>query len=228
MASPQYKSGFTRIENKILEAITAAKLNGTQYAIVLCIWRYSYVFQSMSCPLSIHFIEKATGLSRRGIQSENKTLIALNVIIVSREPTFDTPREFAFQENITRWSIIPQAQNSSSGEQECTQQRKPKKNIKKLSSDGCLNEPFDRFWTAYPRQQAKQDALKAFRKLDPDETLLTVIIGSVGLRAASEEWRRDDGRYIPLPVSYIRGRRWEDSETKLQPEEKMPKRKFLN
>ncbi len=73
------------------------------------------------------------------------------------------------------------------------------------------------------RQQAKQDALKAFCKLDPDETLLTVIIGAVGLRAASEDWRRDDGRYIPLPASYIRGRRWEDSGTKLQPDEMMPK-----
>jgi hypothetical protein len=69
---------------------------------------------------------------------------------------------------------------------------------------------FDRFWAAYPRRKAKADAQKAWRALNPDEHLLGVILAAVELAKTSEEWRREEGRFIPYPAGYLRKRRWED------------------
>ncbi|MDD4774812.1 MAG: hypothetical protein PHZ09_14620 [Eubacteriales bacterium] len=85
---------------------------------------------------------------------------------------------------------------------------------------------FNAFWAAYPRRQAKQDALKAFTKLKPDNDLLTVIIDAVKRQTDTEDWQRDGGRFIPLPASYLNGRRWEDEPG--QQAEPKPKHRYLN
>ena len=41
-------------------------------------------------------------------------------------------------------------------------------------------ERFERFWRAYPRKVAKQVAMKAFEKIDPDEALLETMIAAIG------------------------------------------------
>lgn len=236
MASPQLEDGFTRIANEILETTAAAKLTGTQYAIVLCVWRYTYGFNRKCCSLSISFIGKATGMSRRGIQYEINTLIERNILAVLHEPTFNKPREIMFQKDYTKWSILPQANQSatgepectSTGEPECTQERQIKDSIKKDMCKSGLTEPFQRFWDAYPKRRHKQEAFEIFKELNPDETLLTVIIESVKRQAASEEWQKNNGQYVPLPTTYLNGKRWADEITVIQPDELKLKRKLLN
>ena len=41
-------------------------------------------------------------------------------------------------------------------------------------------ERFERFWSAYPRKVAKQIAMRAFEKIDPDEALLETMIAAIG------------------------------------------------
>ena len=72
---------------------------------------------------------------------------------------------------------------------------------------------FNRFWTVYPRHSAKQNALKAFQKLKPDDDLLDTMIAAVEKQRASPQWTRDGGQYIPMPSTWINGRRWEDEVT---------------
>ncbi len=67
---------------------------------------------------------------------------------------------------------------------------------------------FEAFWKAYPRQVAKQDALKAWRKIKPDE--LSVILKGVEAWKRDEQWAKDGGKYIPYPATFLNGRRWED------------------
>ena len=79
------------------------------------------------------------------------------------------------------------------------------------SSATRTNEQFTEFWFAYPRKQAKQDAEKAFRaaKLKPEQ--LQTILQDIQRRRASADWMKDGGQFIPLPATYLRGKRWEDS-----------------
>ena len=70
---------------------------------------------------------------------------------------------------------------------------------------------FDRFWEVYPRKQAKPAAAKAFARLRADDALLARMLAAIAQQAFSEQWRKDGGRFIPLPASWINGQRWEDS-----------------
>lgn len=73
-------------------------------------------------------------------------------------------------------------------------------------------ENFERFWRSYPRKTAKQDALKAWLRIKPDEELAQRILFSLEQNKKSEQWQRDNGRYIPYPATWLNGRRWEDEE----------------
>ncbi|MCX7719592.1 MAG: hypothetical protein N2111_14480, partial [Candidatus Sumerlaeaceae bacterium] len=72
------------------------------------------------------------------------------------------------------------------------------------------NPLFDRFWACYPRKQAKIDAEKAFAALAPSEDTVVAMETDVRRRLASGEWRVAESRFIPLPGTYLRQRRWED------------------
>jgi hypothetical protein len=40
--------------------------------------------------------------------------------------------------------------------------------------------------------------------------LLERMLAALAVHVASEQWRRDDGRYIPHPATWLNQRRWED------------------
>lgn len=71
---------------------------------------------------------------------------------------------------------------------------------------------FDEFWSEYPRKVAKQNAIKAFKKVNPDRELLAKIISDVQCRSKSEEWTKASGQYIPHPATYLNQQRWEDED----------------
>lgn len=122
MANPQTENGFTRIANELLEAIYSTGFNGTQFKILLCVIRYTYGFKRKSHDLSISFISKATGVSKRYVSSELSRLIDNKVIAVLQEHTDTTSRILALNKNYTQWNIsrtvVQQVNNTSTGEQE--------------------------------------------------------------------------------------------------------------
>lgn len=69
------------------------------------------------------------------------------------------------------------------------------------------DDKFDVFWKAYPRKIGKEDARKAFAKVKvPVETLLSAI----EQQTRSEQWTRENGRFIPNPATWLNQGRWED------------------
>ncbi len=76
---------------------------------------------------------------------------------------------------------------------------------------------FERFWAAYPKKTAKQQALKAWRKLEPDKALIDVILSSLEQQKQSVQWTKDNGQYIPYPATWLNGKRWEDKLPELLP-----------
>ena len=67
---------------------------------------------------------------------------------------------------------------------------------------------FDAFWKAYPLKQDKARAVRAWRKLKPEE--YPAVLAGIERNRSNEQWQRDRGRYIPLPSTFLNGRRWED------------------
>lgn len=74
---------------------------------------------------------------------------------------------------------------------------------------GCV-DLFERFWAAYPRKQYKDRARRAWAKLSPDMDLCRKMSEALNTQKQSDQWMRDDGRYIPHPATWLNGRCWED------------------
>jgi hypothetical protein len=76
---------------------------------------------------------------------------------------------------------------------------------------------FNRFWSAYPKKVAKGEARKAWEKLKPNPELVEKMLQTLSWQTESDQWRRDDGQYIPNPASWLRGERWDDEPMKVEP-----------
>ena len=82
---------------------------------------------------------------------------------------------------------------------------------------------FDTFWQAYPKKVGKADALKAFTKLKPDNELMQTILAAIAQWSKTDQWSKDNRQYVPMPATYIRGRRWEDE----LPQQDKPKERTI-
>jgi hypothetical protein len=71
---------------------------------------------------------------------------------------------------------------------------------------------FDSFWKAYPRKVGKVKAHQAWKRAK-DKPPITDLIAEVELQARSEEWRKDNGQYIPHPATWLNRGGWMDEVT---------------
>ena len=105
-----------------------------------------------------------------------------------------------------------------------TQVRVGKDSIVKDSKSTAGTHPlFDTFWQAYPKKVGKADALKAFAKLKPDNELMQTILAAIAQWSKTDQWSKDNRQYVPMPATYIRGRRWEDE----LPQDNKPKERKI-
>lgn len=80
----------------------------------------------------------------------------------------------------------------------------------KKEAQTLLQKRFDLFWAAYPKKVGKKDALKAFKNAKVDSELFDKIMIAIGRARTTEQWQRDNGRYIPNPSTWLNQGRWDD------------------
>lgn len=69
---------------------------------------------------------------------------------------------------------------------------------------------FEIFWKAYPRRAAKGRAEKAWKNIMPNEQLLSQILAAIERAKTSDQWAKDEGRFIPHPATWLNAKGWED------------------
>lgn len=236
MASPQKENGFTPIANELLEAIYGAAFTISELKIMLAVMRCTYGYSRKSHRISGSFLAKGCGLNKRSAARVLSGLIGKNCIRVFLPQSRKTSRELGIQKDYDLWKVscpsgmyrsvhTPDSKKCTvqytgyvpcSTPKVCTVQYTKVTKEKRKNKEMCIrpfSELFRIFWEAYPRRQAKLEALRAFINIAPDEAMLEAITDAVKKMTFSEEWRRDGGRYIPLPATYLRSRRWEDETT---------------
>jgi hypothetical protein len=82
------------------------------------------------------------------------------------------------------------------------------KKRKPARPDPAQLEAFDRFYTAYPLHKGRDDALKAWLKLNPSAELTATIMAAAERYVA--EVQNTDQKYIKHPGPWLNGKRWED------------------
>ena len=65
------------------------------------------------------------------------------------------------------------------------------------------------FWDAYPKKVGKQAAFKSFSKALAHVSVDTMV-DAIEQQKKSDQWRRDNGRFIPNPTTWLNQGRWED------------------
>lgn len=70
--------------------------------------------------------------------------------------------------------------------------------------------PFEVFYAAYPKHEARKDAEAAFAKLNPSDELLATMLAAIAAKRQTHDWTKDGGKFVPLPATWIRAERWND------------------
>jgi uncharacterized protein YdaU (DUF1376 family) len=69
---------------------------------------------------------------------------------------------------------------------------------------------FLEFWSQYPRKKSKGQAWKAWQRLRPNADLGQQIADGLNRAKSSKDWKRDNGKFIPHPATWLNARGWED------------------
>lgn len=74
-------------------------------------------------------------------------------------------------------------------------------------SDKEYTDNFEKFWEAYPKKVGKKEAGRAFKKVKEP---LNVLLDAIEEQKLSEQWSKENGRFIPNPATWLNQGRWED------------------
>lgn len=77
-----------------------------------------------------------------------------------------------------------------------------------IKEEVAFSDDFLRFWAAYPSGKGGQrEAWAVWQALAPVD--VTAIMKGLAQWLRSESWQRENGRYVPNPVKFLREQRWQ-------------------
>lgn len=76
-------------------------------------------------------------------------------------------------------------------------------------------EMFDLFYKTYPKHKSPGNAEKAFKKLNPNKEVLDKILKAIEKAKKSNDWLKDNGKFIPYPATWLNAKGWEDEDVEL-------------
>lgn len=106
--------------------------------------------------------------------------------------------------NVTSNATVTQS-NATDKESNDSYSVSHSKSSSKSNSD--YTEDFEIFWNEYPRKVGKKDAFNAFKKAKQP---VQVLVDAVRKQMESEQWAKENGRYIPNPATWLNQGRWDD------------------
>ena len=93
-----------------------------------------------------------------------------------------------------------------------------------IEEDNIYTQNFSKFWKAYPKKRDKGNAEKWFEKHKPSEELVNLMLKQIERFKDTEEWKKQDGQFIPYPTTWLNAKMWEDEfETDTEKEERIDK-----
>lgn len=72
------------------------------------------------------------------------------------------------------------------------------------------SELFSKFWEEYPRKVGKAKAEVCFIGLKPDGELVDRMISALKSQKNTEQWKKEGGKFIPYPSTWLERGQWED------------------
>lgn len=212
----KYFPNSTQLPNIVVDELMA-DMSGNQLKVYLVVIRKTVGWHKESDAISISQICKLTGLAddrtvKRILRYLHSKGLINRAFNPGRSSTL-TPLFRGVDENDRggKKGSDPVVENEGSTPCKNTHsQNKRKQNIQN-------KEWFYKFYSEYPNKKAKLNAEKAFSKLGMTDELFVAIMESLKRQKVSDSWTKNNGQFIPLPATWLNGRRWED-ETQIRKE----------
>jgi len=64
------------------------------------------------------------------------------------------------------------------------------------------------FWGDYPRKTGREEALREWMRLNPDQNMANEIMGGLAEWKQTASWHREGGRYVPSASKWLWDQRW--------------------
>lgn len=153
------------------------------------------------------------------IQSQNVTVNSNDLLPNKNIYKNNNKNIYAHSENeqVYNHEDDKQKENDSLSSNTIKQDTKNKA-IKKQNKE--LNElqekQFDKFWQAYPKKVSKKQAQKSWKKINPSLELFEKILKALEMVKQTEQWEKDNGKFIPYPATWLNQERWTDEINMMQ------------
>lgn len=69
---------------------------------------------------------------------------------------------------------------------------------------------FESFWNTYPKKVNKKKSKEKFMKICKTEKVFNEIMAGLHSQLKSDEWKKNNGQFIPHPTTWLNGERWQD------------------
>lgn len=100
--------------------------------------------------------------------------------------------------NLIPYGKIPEKNGKITG-------KNPSRLDKKREEENKEPIGFVEFWQAYPRKENKGQARKMWLKHKPE---LQAVLKAIGVQKLSDQWKKDGGKFIPHPATWINAEAW--------------------
>lgn len=145
--------------------------------------------------------------SSKQVRTGLDSLVSQGVLLTDNlnQSAYDRTLWYAFTDE---WSIL-------TGQMDLAEKSNPFAQTGKTLTSTDINtderaDGFASFWNAYPKKKGKEAAVKAWAKVPADAH--EFILASLAKQSQSKEWTKEEGQYIPLPATWINGKRWQDDD----------------
>jgi phage replication O-like protein O len=213
----QLENGFTKIANELLQVVYGTDFNATQLKIILLIIRFTYGYQKKDAEISLTFISKGTGISKRYVSSELKKLIESKVILITRDHSDTESRKLKLNKCYKDWvgyrTIVQQVKDTSTDDETRTQQMNnpspqqmnnsstKKENNKENNKEKEIDDFFEKIWKLLPKKKGKAKVLDKQKKYLYEEVGEKDLVKAIKL--FNKEMENKDKQYIPYGSTFL-------------------------
>ncbi len=92
-----------------------------------------------------------------------------------------------------------------------------RKGKERKGKETTYDKGFLAFWETYPKKAGKIAAWKAWKNQNNNRPEIEIILSAIKTQSQCEQWRKENGQYIPNPATWINQGRWEDEPIKDTP-----------
>lgn len=215
------QDGFTKIPNEILEEMARSSVFCHRTRILSAILRKTAGWNKKEDWISLSQFEGMTGIEKPNVCRALKQLLQVKIIIKSDNKYRINGITKAWQALSKMIKVIrTDKADYQIGEQGLsdvidTKDTLTKNNsLQKKSNNMLMTEnDFQIFWHLYPRKVGRKKAKEKFMRIE--HALMEKILDGLKKQIDSAAWKENSGQFIPYPMTWLVGERWEDDPQSL-------------